>query len=215
MQETRQHILEILREKGKATVDEIVTLLRDRRGDSITAVTVRHHLNHLQRDNLITTPQLRHRSSPGRPQHVYALTDEAQDHFPNNYKTLAENLLLQIESKLPPEGVNVIIEGVAQTLADDANIADGPLPQRIDAAVTYLNDHGYNAHWEQEEQGYVLYTTNCPYHHVAQETKSLCGMDMRLVSKMVGSVPRLLSRVTDGSGHCAYLIPAKDEFAVD
>ena len=81
MQETRQHILEILREIGQATVDDVVRALCERRGE-ITAVTVRHHLTRLQEDGLITAPELRHRNTPGRPQHVYKLTEKAQQHFP-------------------------------------------------------------------------------------------------------------------------------------
>lgn len=206
MQETRQHILEILREKGNATVDDIVSELQDRRG-AITAVTVRHHLNHLQKEELITTPELKHRSTPGRPQHVYALTDKAQQHFPNNYRNLAANLLKQMQEKLPPDGVNVILEGVAHSMAEEAKVDGASLEDRLQAAIIYLNDQGYQAHFEKSEEGFILYTTNCPYHELAHTTDTLCGMDMRLVSSLIGVVPRMISRVADGDSTCAYLIP--------
>jgi predicted ArsR family transcriptional regulator len=207
MQETRQHILEILRSTGQATVDELVDELRKRRGDDITAVTVRHHLNLLQQEDLIMLPQLRHRTTPGRPQHIYALTDKAHEHFPNNYQHLAAGLLDQIRRQLPPEGVNVILEGVAENMAAEANIGDVPLLTRLDLAVRYLNEHGYNASWEETEQGYALNTLNCPYHHMAKSTESLCDMDMRLVSALIGIVPRMMSRVSEGGEMCTYLIP--------
>jgi predicted ArsR family transcriptional regulator len=70
MQQTRRYILDILKTRGEATVDEIVEELQERRGKDITAVTVRHHITCLQKDDLIASPQLRHRDSPGRPQHV-------------------------------------------------------------------------------------------------------------------------------------------------
>lgn len=206
MQETRQHILEILREKGQATVDDIVTELQDRRG-AITAVTVRHHLNHLQRDDLITSPELKHRSTPGRPQHVYALTERAQQHFPNNYRNLVANLLKHMQQQLPPEGVNVILEGVAESMAAEADVMDAPLEDRLEAAVVYLNEQGYQAHFEKTDDNFVLYTTNCPYHDLSQTTDSLCSMDMRLISTLIGVVPRKISRVADGDPVCAYLIP--------
>ncbi|MEQ8677957.1 MAG: winged-helix domain-containing protein [Aggregatilineales bacterium] len=208
MQETRQHILEILRETTQATVDEIVDELRQRRGDNITAVTVRHHLNILQKSDLITLPKLLHRSSPGRPQHVYELTENAQEHFPNNYQRLAQGLLEQLSAHLPHEGVNVILEGVADDMAQEANITDCPFDERLDKVVNYLNQHGYNATWEKSDQGYILSTHNCPYHEIAQANNRLCEMDMRLISSMLGFVPRLLSRVSDGDMTCAYLIPA-------
>ena len=207
MQDTRQHILEILRDTGQATVDEIVDELCKRRGD-ITAVTVRHHLKYLQNDNLITTPQLLHRSTPGSPQHVYTLTDKATDYLPNNYQRLATGLLTQLQAQLPPDGVNVILQGVADEMAAEANIQDLPLKERLEEVVDYLNNHGYQASWETEDEGYVLYTHNCPYHQLAQSTDALCTMDMRLITSMLGGVvPRLISRVADGDTTCAYMIP--------
>lgn len=207
MQETRQQILEILREVGQATVDTIVDELRERRGDEITAVTVRHHLNILQEANLITPPKMLHRNTPGRPQHVYELTEKAQEHFPNNYQQLATELLKQIQANLPPDGVNVILEGVAQNIAAKAQITDEDIDKRLDHAVTYLNEHGYDARWEKSDDGYVLHTRNCPYHELAKSNEHLCNMDMRLIASMLGVVPRLLSRISEGEPSCAYLIP--------
>lgn len=209
MQQTRRYILEIVKERRQATVDEIVTELRRRMG-KITAVTVRHHLSVLQRDDLITAPQLLHRSTPGRPQHVYTLTERAKDVFPNNYQPLATRLLEQIAASLPPAQVNVILEGVADRMASDARVPNAPLPNRLDTAVDYLNAHGYNASWEKCDGGYMLHTANCPYHHVAVTTESLCEMDMRLVASLLGVVPRLVARVSAGASTCSYMIPARE-----
>ena len=70
-----QHFL-----KDENICRKIVEELQKRRGN-ITAVTVRHHLTRLQEEQLITAPQLRHRSAPGRPQHVYMITEEAKEYF--------------------------------------------------------------------------------------------------------------------------------------
>jgi predicted ArsR family transcriptional regulator len=207
MQETRQHILEILRETGQATVDDIVIRLRERRDKNITAVTVRHHLNELQTMRLITPPQRRRKDTPGRPQHVYSLTEKAQEHFPDNYQALASNLISQIKSKLPPESINVIVEGIADDMANNAHIGNLPIDRRLEKIVQYLDDNGYKAGWERVNNGFVLYTTNCPYHQISHTTDALCQMDMRLVSSLLGVVPRLLSRVSEGDSRCAYFIP--------
>jgi len=206
MQQTRRYILDILKERGQATVDDIVAELHERKG-KITPVTVRHHLNRLQQDNLITAPQLLHRNTPGRPQHVYRLTEEAKDYFPNNYQPLAAHLLEQMAEKLPPAQVNVILEGIAHDMAEDAQIPECSLSERLDRVVDYLNEHGYGAYWEKSGEGYILHTANCPYHQVAKGTQSLCEMDMRLVASLLGVIPRLLSRVSSGAHTCSYLIP--------
>lgn len=205
MQETRRYILDILRRRGQATVDDIVAELQKRRG-SITAVTVRHHLMRLQEADLITSPELRRRSSPGRPQYVYALTDKAKEHFPNNYQRLAGGLLNALQAHLPPDGVNVILEGVADHLASEAFIPDAPMPDRLDVVVDFLNDNGYEASWECTSEGYILHTQNCPYHQLAGGTDMLCRMDMRLISSLLGTVPRKLYRVAEGDNRCSYLV---------
>lgn len=207
MQETRRLILDILRERAQATVDDIVVELRKRRGD-ITAVTVRHHLTRLQEDELITAPEMRRRNAPGRPQHMYALTEKAQGYFPNNYQLLATSLFEQMQRHLPPDGVNVIFEGVATAMAANADIPAVPLDERLDHVVSYLTEHGYCASWEACEDGYILSTSNCPYHKIASSNgQTICDLDMRLVSELLGVVPRRISHRVNGDTVCAYLIP--------
>jgi len=210
MQDTREQILNILKKRGQATVDEIVRDLQESRG-KITAVTVRHHLSRLQEDHLVDTPRMKHRESPGRPQHIYTLTEKAQSVFPNNYQHLAESVLKQVQNKLPDDTVNVIFEGIADDMAADAAIYGETLPERLQAVVVYLNQHGYEAYWEKGDSDYILHTINCPYHHISQEQEILCQMDIRLISKMLGVVPRRISRIAEGHASCAYLIPEKDD----
>ena len=211
MQQTRRHILDFLKAAGEATVDEIVEALQERWGKNITAVTVRHHLIRLHEDQLIAAPQLRHRNTPGRPQHVYTLTDKASAQFPNNYQRLAAGLLQELRDHLPPAGVNVILEGVADQMANEADIPTGPLEERLTFAVEYLSSRGYEAHWESDGQNYVLYTSNCPYHQVADDNPSLCEMDIRLVASLLHVVPRRVSHVMAGDASCAYHIPGSTE----
>lgn len=205
MQSTRRHILDILRNRGQATVEDIVEELQQRRG-AITAVTVRHHLMRLQEENLITSPELRRRSSPGRPQHVYALTEKAKETFPSNYQQLASTLILQLQKALPPEGVNVIFEGVADHFASEIAAPELPLAERLNLVVDYLSQQGYDAHWESCDGGYTLHTSNCPYHQVAQHTTALCDMDMRLIARLLGVVPQRTSHMASGDQTCAYFI---------
>lgn len=206
MQETRRLILEILRERGQATVDDMVRELQARRGQ-ITAVTVRHHLTILQKDGLISSPEMRRRATPGRPQHTYMLTEQATTQFPNNYQRLAAGLLEVIQQHLPAEGVNVILEGVADHMAHDAALPPLPLHERLQLVVDYLTRHGYDAQYEQQPDGYVLHTSNCPYHKVVRGTPALCDMDMRLVAGLLGVVPRRLAHMAAGDSRCSYFIP--------
>lgn len=207
MQATRQQILKILREHREATVQQVVTALRMIRGDKITPVTVRHHLNILHEEGLVDTPQTQHQRKPGRPRHVYELTDKGHAYFPNNYQRLATELLEQIQAQLPDERVNVILEGVAANMSQDANIPDGTMPERLTAAIDYLNTCGYQASWETGENGYLLYMSNCPYHSLTADSGHLCQMDLRLLTTMLGVVPRLNTQIAHDDETCSYFIP--------
>lgn len=207
MQQTRRHILDIIKRRGQVTVDDIVDDLQ-KRGGAITAVTVRHHLKLLQQDDLVTSPELRRRNTPGRPQYIYTLTEKARTHFPNNYERLAVGLMNQLRQHLPPEGVNVVLEGVADHLAGEFCVPDCSFEQRLDLIVDYLDENGYDAFWESSAEGYVLHTSNCPYHHLVEGTDNdLCAMDLRLVGLLLGVVPRRVDRISQGCETCSYLIP--------
>ncbi len=205
MQQTRRHILEILKERKEATIDEIVTALSERIG-KITAVTVRHHLEILRGDGLVATPAVRRRSAPGRPQYVYTLTERAADHFPNNYQGLASTLLTEIKNQLPPAQVVQILNGVADMMAEQAMIPDAPIEVRLEHAVAYLQEHGYAASWAPNGQGHVLRITNCPYEQVTCTSPELCQMDKKLIDNLVGVDTERVSRQTDGDEVCLYLI---------
>lgn len=207
MQQTRKHILEILKEHKEATIDEIVTALTDRIG-KITAVTVRHHLEILRGDGLVAAPAVRRRSAPGRPQYVYSLTERAADFFPNNYQGLAAGLIEQLKAQLSSTQVNGILEGVADHMAENAMIPDAPLNVRLDHVVTYLNKNGYAAEWHSNGAGeHILQVTNCPYEQVSCENPELCRMDRKLIEGLI-SVPvhRTTCQLDDEYEACTYVI---------
>src|SRR5262249_13796164 len=147
-------------------------------------------------------------STPGRPQHVYRLTEKALELFPNNYQNLAASLLTQIKTTLPAPQVNVIMESIADQMVASAEILGVPLELRLDRVVEYLNQQGYDAQWESCAEGYILRTRNCPYRQIAADHEELCGLDSRLIAGLTGVVPRRLGRIVEHDDSCAYLIPA-------
>jgi predicted ArsR family transcriptional regulator len=154
MQQTRLAILEIIKHRGQATVDDIVDELQQR-STAITPVTVRHHLKLLLEEGLITAPDMRRRATPGRPRYIYALTSKARDLFPNNYENLTLHLLDTLRHHVPADGVNVIFEGVADRMAAAFDCDPCTFEERLDRAVAYLNANGYDARWESSTDGVV------------------------------------------------------------
>ena len=210
MQPTRRHILEILKERKEATIDEIVQSLTQRIG-KITAVTVRHHLEILRGDGLVAAPTVRRRSAPGRPQYVYSLTERAADYFPNNYQGLAAGLLAEMKKQLPHETVTRILQGVADEMVRRAALPDGPPEVRLQYVLDFLQRSGYTASMQRNGHGALLTIVNCPYEQVASQAPELCTMDQRLLENMLGVRTRRLSCQTCGDDVCRYLIPEAEE----
>jgi predicted ArsR family transcriptional regulator len=202
MQFTRQRILEILREKNRATVQQLGEDL------GLTPVTIRHHLDVLRGEGLVDAPQALRRSGPGRPQYAYGLTEAAADYFPKNYHSLANLMLDEIRERAAPGELEQIMAGVAQRMAEHAPSPGQKSPQKVlKDAVRFLNGQGYAACWEQGSDGdYVLHVHNCPYKRVAQVHDEVCTMDVHFVSRLIGVAPQRLSRMADGDECCAYLV---------
>jgi predicted ArsR family transcriptional regulator len=205
MQATRQRILELLQDARVLTVEELAEKL------SLTPVTVRHHLDILKVEGLVEIPEVRRRDAPGRPQYTFQLTPAALAFFPKNYQSFTNLMLDEIRESVPPEQMDVILDGVAARMAAEAVIPGPEVPtaERMQAAATYLNSRGYVADWAQEPDGsYVLRTHNCPYHEVSRDHGELCSMDLKLVSHLLGAEPSRRDRLSQGGNCCSYVIRA-------
>lgn len=202
MQATRQRILEILKERGAATVEELGSEF------DLTPVTIRHHLDILRSEGLVQAPKVKRRDAPGRPQHSYALTDAADEHFPKNYSGLADLMLREIRDRVEAPELDSILRGVANRMVAQAPNPppDESTPQRIDRVIRFLNGKGYNADWQQMEGGYLLRAHNCPYRDISKDHVEPCVMDMAMISQLLGQTPQRLDWMAGGNNACAYLV---------
>ena len=114
MQSTRQEILEILKEEKQATVEDLAERLE------LTPMTIRHHLNVLQAQNLVATTTVRRSQKVGRPRLVYTLTEAADDLFPQSYGELARHLVSEIKDTLGPEETEAVFRRIAERVAGGA-----------------------------------------------------------------------------------------------
>lgn len=206
MHAVRKHILEILKESGGATVAELAERL------DMAPVSVRHHLDILQGDNLIVVGRIERTGSVGRPQQIYQLTDDAGELFPNNFAVLATSMARQIKQILPPEQVNAVFQSLADEMiaeVDVAHLAALPLTERLDRVTDFLNDRGYLARWEacsDDDNAFVLYKHNCPYAGMSGEHRELCTMDQMLIDRLVGVHCDRTASVANNDRCCAYRI---------
>jgi DeoR family suf operon transcriptional repressor len=202
MQATRERILNILKEREQATVDELSREL------DLTAVTVRHHLDILRGEGLIAAPIVRRRKGPGRPQYAYTLTEKASTFFPKKYDHLASMVLGELDACLSPDEVNQMMRRIGEQIASQADLTDGgDFEARLTAVVEFLNEQGYLARWERgDDDGYVLYIANCPHERVASQYHEVCTMDITLLTHLLGTSPQRISCSARGDFQCTYTV---------
>ncbi|MCB0061473.1 MAG: ArsR family transcriptional regulator [Caldilineaceae bacterium] len=224
MHAVRKHILEILKEQHNgATVAELAELLE------MAPVSVRHHLDILQGDNLICVERLERKGNVGRPQQVYALTEEANSYFPNNFAALAGRLVEQIKQMLPPDKVPCAFRSIAQEMAaeffeekwQDRNgdsSQSATFEQKLEEITAFLTERGYLARWEAVttkdkpdavQLVYYLHKYNCPYAGVSAEHSELCMMDQTLMNELTGCECERMESLANGASCCTYRLVAK------
>jgi len=210
----RKHILELLKERNGATVAELAESL------NMAPVSVRHHLDILQGDNLISVERLERKGNVGRPQQVYALTQVANEHFPDNFAALAAGLVRQLKRVLPPDEVESAFKALAQDFAGtiQPDLAGLAIEERLEAVTRFLNERGYLARWEVNENdgdgGYLLHKCNCPYAGVSDQHNELCLMDQALINQLMGESCQRTQSMAADARCCTYRVagPAGLEF---
>lgn len=211
MQDKRRQILDILKERGSATIQKLSSEL------DVTGVTVRHHLDTLREKGLVSEPQVLHRNSPGRPQFEYRLTPKANEHFPKRFQNISSHLLHEIKTHNDSGTVYDIMRGVAQREIVDApkRRINSSFEQHIDSIVEYLNGKGYLASWEKHPEGIMLHTSNCPFEGVAAQHPEMCQMDEDMITSLLGVSPICVGHIADGSSSCSYIITAAEISATE
>jgi len=207
MQATRERILNIMKEHGQVTVDELRRELR------LTAVTVRHHLDILQGEGFIAAPVAHRRKVPGRPKYVYTLSEEGSTLFPKRYDHLASLLLSEAHARLSPDEVSQMMRQIGEHIAGQFTLPDeDDFEARLAAATEFLDGLGYMANWEQRDNGdYLLRIANCPYEKVARRHKEVCKIDRTLLTHLLGISPRRIEWAAQGDHQCAYAIRSPGE----
>ena len=206
MQSTRQEILAILKEEKQATVEDLAERLE------LTPMTIRHHLNVLQAQNLVVASKVRRSKKVGRPRLVYTLTDAADDLFPQGYGELARHLVSEVKETLGEEETQAIFARVADRVARNA---PPPVPgqdfeSRLSQVVDFMEEQGFISRWEKSEEGYIITNINCPYRNVTREHDEVCIMDTQILTQLLNVTPQRLTSMQAGESSCRFLLVPKD-----
>jgi predicted ArsR family transcriptional regulator len=211
MHPTRQRIIEFLKEREEATVEELAAEVK------MTPMAVRYHLNVLQADNLITAPAVRHQSGPGRPQQVYRLTEAADNLFPEDYYSLTNYLLDELNNRLDRQDMSQIFDNIAQRLAGEAPVPEEgqPFEERLNIVVDFLTRKGFVVDWEADGESYRIHTHSCPYRQVVKDHREICSLDKHVISTMLDINPTRVACFAQGDEHCTYEVSRPIELILE
>lgn len=199
---TRDKVLKTLLVHPRRTINE----LADEVG--ISPISIRHHINSLMADGLVSSDEERH--GVGRPRQVFLLTESGVEQFPTRYVRLTIRLLEQLKETMPATMVKQLFTQMAQELAKDlaidANLNSLSMLERLDLVKTILQQEGFTIEWEQQGDQYLIREVSCPYYHVGQDHPEVCAVDQILISTMLSSPAAKIKCILNGDTHCTYVV---------
>jgi predicted ArsR family transcriptional regulator len=200
MADTRQEILQHLREKGGADATELAAVL------GLSPVTIHYHINVLQRDGLLESkPQ---RQGVGRPRNVFTLKDSALGKFPQSYHRLSDRLLDMLKSRLSEADIQALFERIGAEIAAEhaASLEGKTLERKIETLLDLLGEEGFLSRLDKASDHFVLTQVNCPYQYVATRHPEVCELDLQLMNSALGTEVKREACVVNGDSVCTFHI---------
>jgi predicted ArsR family transcriptional regulator len=212
MEGTRARIVELLRQRGKATVDDVTRVL------DLAPATVRRHLDVLQRDGQVALETVRR--ATGRPHYVFGLTQTGRNLLPGHYITMTvriigELLALRAGDTRGKDGRALALlafERMTSTLAQacERRVTAAKLPDRLREAVEALADGGLVVEATARRGGYLLRVRDCPCRWADSAREGACRQAEGLLGRLLLSEIR--REQDEENGACCYFVaesPAK------
>lgn len=203
MESTRDRVLQTLLTRPRMTINELAEVI------GINPISVRHHINSLQAENLVGSEEERH--GVGRPRRVYFLTEAGVEKFPTRYIRLTTRLLDMIKETVSPQLVSQIFAEMAQDLAREfassTDLDQLSIEQKLELMKNVLYREGFNIQWERKGNQFLIKETSCPYYHIGQEHPEVCNVDQVLISSLLSTQAEKVKCILNGDGYCTYIVP--------
>lgn len=219
---TKQDILRHLLKQGQATAQDLADTLQ------VSPQAIRRHLKDLETEGLIVHEAVQ--AGMGRPNHVYALSREGRDRFPDRYDDFAVSLLDTLTETVGREQVGSILrkQWERKALEYRDRVGTGSLKERVTKLVDLRRAEGYmaecypvavdgspievkNGDPAASESRFILTEYNCAISHIAESFPSVCGHELEMFATALQdcSVERT-HWIVNGEHRCGYLIQSKD-----
>jgi DeoR family suf operon transcriptional repressor len=200
MTSTRDRIIQTLLHHPRSTINELAEAV------GINPISVRHHLNNLERDALVAADEERH--GVGRPRLVYFLTENGLEKFPTHYLRLTTRILTKMKDKFSQPMISEMFREVAASIADEhaAELKGLNMEERLNVMKELLAEEGFVIEWEKRGAEYHIHEITCPYLQVGQNHPEVCNVDQTLISRMLAVPANKIQCILSGAAHCTYVV---------
>lgn len=207
----RRSILVHLRRTGPTSPDGLAAAL----GASRTGVLQQLHA--LESAQLVKHALERH--GVGRPRHLYDVTADAQDLFPEDYDGLASGLLAAVASIGGEELVEQVFAARRRQIGlrirremDDVLPTGATLTDRVHVLASIQDRAGYLADAKLEDGGSLrLVERNCAIHHVAANQPAACAAELALFREVLDADVVRERHIASGDRCCSYKVSARPD----
>ena len=193
-------ILRLLQRQGPQNIRALEAAL------GVSTNAVREQLQYLQQAGFVTVSKLRR--GAGRPAHIYALSEKAQELFPQPYDVVLKLLIDEIVDSEGMAGAQRLLNAVGRRLADayvdEASAKE--LPERLAKTAAALEARGIPLTISERGERVTLHAWACPYHRLARSHQGICQMEQHMLQQALGAPVTITERILDGHEGCTFVI---------
>ena len=199
---TRRMILVSLKKRGEARAEELAADL------GVTASAVRQHLTGLVANGFVVHREVK--GSPGRPKHLYHLTESAESLFPKTYSELTNEVLEIVEAE-DPKLLQTVFDRRRDRRVENAKIRllDKPSPsEKVAELAAILDEDGYLAAWETvDANSFRITEHNCAVLGVAARYGQACSSEIEFLRAALPEADiERTAHMMAGEHRCAYVV---------
>ncbi|MGI8562984.1 MAG: helix-turn-helix transcriptional regulator [Candidatus Dormibacter sp.] len=195
-------VLAFLKERGQASLPQVANHLQ------VSKQAALRHLDALEQQRLVQVLSGAP-SGPGRPGHIYRLTEAAQQAFPSGHRELAHELV----SFLDGEALERFFADRSERLErqHQQRLAGLDLKERVREVARLATERGHMSQVSEADGKLSLKHCNCPIGDVAVRTGHACRQELDMYKRVFQAEVERKTWAAGGDTDCSYEIVISPE----
>ena len=201
MDRRKDAILSFLKASGQASLADVATHLELSKQGAL------RHVEALLAEGLIDKGKEVH-LGPGRPEHVYRLSEAAAEHFPHAHRELAGEL---VRFMAADQLDRFFAERAARTEARlAAELAGLGFEEKVRRLAELSAAGGHMTEFVDNGDGsYAIRHCNCPIADVAAETGHPCHREQSMYGRLLNADVERTTWMANSDPACTYVVKSK------